>query len=155
MPSRRRRPNSSPLRDLFVKKPPVLSPENDRDRPRLGYRENVCRAVARRLHVLAVKPLARGRADYGDAVRDRLLERSELLTRIHYIGRVNGHPLALFPRILDVRRGETKVVYPHVRHRAAAGADIAGVESANENDVYVVERIHRATIPRRSSGPRR
>ena len=41
--------------------------------------------------------------------------------------------------------GEVRVMqaaYPHVGHRAAAGADVPRVEGTDEDDADVVERIH-------------
>ena len=133
------------LRDLVVQEPLVLAAEDERDRPRLREREEVRRTVARRLHVLAVEPFARRRADDRDAVRDRLFQTRELLARVQDVGRVHREPLALLPRILEIRRGKAQVADAHVRHRAAGGADVAGVERADEHDANVVQRrVHRA-----------
>ena len=130
------------LRDLLVEEPLVLASEDNRDWPRAGEREDVCRAVARRLHMLAVQPLAGRRPDDGDAVGDRLLERRELLAAFQYVRRVHGEAHPLLPVVLEVRRGEAQAAYPHVGHRAAARADVARVERADEDYAYVLKRVH-------------
>ena len=129
------------LGDLFVDEPLVLAPEDYGDGPLRGERDDVGREIARRLHMLAVEPLAGGRPDDGDAVCDSLFERRELLARVHYVGRVHGEPLALVPRILEVGGREPEMADPHVRHGAAARADVPRVERPHEDDSYVVQRI--------------
>ena len=104
----------------------------------LGERENVGGAIARRLDVLAVEPFAGGRADDGNAVGDRLLERRELLAVREDVRRMHGKPLALVPGILQIGGREDEVVDAHVGHRPAGRTDVAGIEGPDQDHADVV-----------------
>jgi hypothetical protein len=85
------------LGDLFIQKTLVFAPENYRHLTLGRERENIGGAVARRLYVLAVETFAGRGSDDRDTVGDGFFKRGELLARVHDIGRMNGHALALVP----------------------------------------------------------
>ena len=85
------------LGNLFIQKALVFAPENDRDLTLGRERENIGGAVARRFYMLAVETFAGRGSDDRDAIGDGFFKRGELLARVHDIGRMNGHALALVP----------------------------------------------------------
>ena len=106
-------------------------------------REDIRGAIARRAHMLTVKTLACRRPDNRHTIGHGFLEGGEFLTVMQNIRRMHRKALAFLPAVLQIRCRETKMMYSHISHRAAARADIAGIKCAYEHDANIVQRIHK------------
>ncbi len=129
--------------DLVIGQPVALAAEDQRHRALFGIGDRRAGHLVGLVEVRQWQAAqTRAGADHLHAIADRLLETGDDPSLLDHVGGTGGQPrrfrIGKAARVDQRQPGEA-----HGLHGTSAGADIAGVESLDEDDANIVEHAER------------